>query len=168
MFLWLHVTLRLWNCWYRFKPCHCSVPFTETLFHFVSDHPHHCIIYLLPLLSDVCDFRIHITEFLKKIWALPNYAKDVRGISKHCGRCSDYFQGLLNADVQSAKSWHHFAKIMEAKYHEILPRSSLHTQDCKYLGKITYLVILFFLKLYTMHVKLLYPMHVIKVFDPQV
>ena len=78
-----------------------------------------------------------------KIWALPNHAKDVLATSKHCGRCSDYFQGLLNVDVQSAKSWHHLAKIMEAKYHEILPRSSLHTQDCKYLSKITYLVVFF-------------------------
>ena len=141
VFLWLHVTLRLWNCWYRFKPCYCIVALTETLLHFVSDHPHHFIIYLLPLLSDVCDFRIHITRIFEKNLST----------SQPCQRCSGDFQTLwkmfwLFLRVCKApdlgtilpRSWR------QRLYHEILPRSSLHTQDGKYLGKITYLIVLFF------------------------
>ena len=143
MFLWLHVTLRLkLLVQVQALLLHCSL-----YRNFVSL----CLwpptsLYDIP--PTFAEWRVWFSypyhpNFWKKSEHLPIMPKTFRRLTKHCGRCSYYFQGLLNVDVQSAKSWHHLAKIMEAKYHEILPRSNLHTQDCKYLGKITYFVFFF-------------------------
>lgn len=74
--------------------------------------------------------------------------------------CSQAMQHLAKIIIRN-----YLGEIIEVRYHEVLPRSSLYTWNCAYLDEIIYSNFSF-LELFVMRVKLSC-VHVTEVFNPQ-